>query len=114
MIALGLRHHVPEAQSDLALAVAASVLRTSEVVRLPVAVSLIAPPIIAKADLTPMLFSCNHLVAKNLLVLDGSQWALGRRGPRKDTSINGPSLCQFSPAGGGPTLPLLLLLLLPP
>ena len=110
MIAFGLRHHVSEAQSDLALAIAASILSTSVIVRLSVAVSLIAPPIIANADLTHMFFSCDHIVVKHFLVLDGAQWSPGWRGPIKETSINGPPRCQFSPAGGGPTLPLLLLL----
>ena len=66
MIACGLRHHVSEAQSDLALAIAASILSTSVIVRLPVAGSLIAPPIFANADLPPMFFTCDHTVVNKI------------------------------------------------
>ena len=109
MVAFDLRYSVPEIQVDLTLLVTA----------------LFSAPLYPcvcrnravcshhQSSFRQIRHQCFSLAITRLSVV--SWFLMDRSGPlvggdpTKETSIIGPSQCQFSPAGGGQLLPLLLL-----
>ena len=89
MVAIVLGSDVPSAQPDLALLVAAPVLRYSEGVSWSVPGTFPIPPTFGLTDLTPVAVIGDGLNVGGFDVLDGSEWTPRWQGPDEGDVDNG-------------------------